>query len=74
MAVGRVAVLYYRQIRIAQARTCIAKLANWPMGSRHRPLQAIADKLSPLMQICSPVVKYNYNSYGNLLSLTSSKV
>ena len=29
MAVGRIAVLYYRQIRIAYARTYIAKLANW---------------------------------------------
>ena len=28
MAVGRVAILYYRQIRIARARTCIAKLAS----------------------------------------------
>ena len=63
MAVGRVAVLYYRQIRIARAHVYrqVSKLA-------------IADKLSQLMQTCSPVVKYNYNSNSNLLSMTSSKV
>ena len=36
MAVGRVAVLYYRQIRIAHARTCIAKLANWRLLISYR--------------------------------------
>ena len=36
MAVGRVAILYYRQIRIARARTCIAKLASWRLQIRYR--------------------------------------
>ena len=36
MAVGCVAVLYYRQIRIAHARTCIAKLANWRLQISYR--------------------------------------
>ena len=35
---------------------------------------SIADELSPMLQTCSPVVKYNYNSNGNLSSFTSSKV
>ena len=36
MAVGRVVILYYRQIRIARARTCIAKLASWRLQIRYR--------------------------------------
>ena len=36
MAVGRVAVLYYCQVRIARARTCIAKLASWRLQLRYR--------------------------------------
>ena len=38
---------------------------------------AALDTSSPQMSCiatCSPVVKYNYNSNSNLLSLTSSKV
>ena len=36
MAFGRVAVLYYRQIRIAHPPTCNAKLANWRLQISYR--------------------------------------
>ena len=33
---GRIAELYYRQISIAHARMCIAKLANWRLQISYR--------------------------------------
>ena len=69
--------------------TCFVEYGRWPCrcsilspsynstcAHMYRQVSklAIADKLSPTMQTCSPVVKYNYNSNSNLLSMTSSKV